>query len=142
MKLLIALTTLTLFTTAAPALADKPASLPEYRGAHYTKTAEAFLECVAHKESRWPAPSSWKSDGPYGSGAFQMIKATSARAAVAIGAPEWADKRAYLWPKYLQTEAAYWLANPLPKKPGLEGRHHWDPKHTMAVLGVKVKGCS
>ena len=114
--------------------------LPEYRGAHYSRSAETFLECVAKKESGWPHKSSWRSDGPHGSGAFQMIFATSKRAALAINVPEWAEKRAHLWPAYVQTEAAYWLVNPFPKKPGLEGKHHWDPKHAL-TMGWVVKDC-
>ena len=126
---------------AASLYTGKGAELPEYRGAHYTPRAERVLRCIAARESGWPRKGSWTADGPYGSGAFQMIKKTSRRAAEAIGAPEWADKRAAEWPPYVQTEAAYWLLNPLAKKPGLEGLHHWSPAHALTI-GKTVRGCS
>ena len=119
----------------------KGAELPEYRGSHYTPRAERVLECIASRESGWPRKGSWEADGPYGSGAFQMIGSTSARAARAIGAPEWADKRAAKWPPYVQVEAAYWLLNPKPFTPGLEGLHHWSPRHALTI-GKRVKGCA
>ena len=126
---------------AATVFLSAKSELPEYRGSHHTPAAEKFLECVAARESGWPNKNSWTSDGPYGSGAFQMILVTSRRAALAINAPEWAEKRAYLWPPYLQTEAAYWLLNPFPKKPGLEGRHHWSSDHAKRLLGKNIHDC-
>lgn len=132
---------------AASLYTGKGAELPEYRGSHYTARAERVLECVANRESGWPRnkkswnASSWRADGPYGSGAFQMIKSTSAHGARLAGYPEWADKRAYEWPPYVQTEVAYVLLNPYPKKPGLEGLHHWDPVHALTI-GVVTRDCS
>lgn len=122
------------------ALSGKP-ELPEYRGAHYTPKAEKFLECVAARESGWPRKGAARADGPYGSGLFQMVKSTSRVYALKAGYPEWADKRAAEWPPYVQTEVAYVLLNPYPKKKGLEGKHHWSTDHTFAVLGKRGKEC-
>lgn len=111
--------------------------LPEYRGAHYTEQAESYLTCVALRESS----GRWKADGPYGSGAFQMIQPTFDHYADLAGYPEWVGKRAAEAPPYVQTEIAYVMVNPLAKKPGLEGRFHWSPKWARTI-GKSIKDCA
>ena len=127
---------------AATLYTGKGAELPEYRGSHYTPRAERVLECLAQRESGWPRKGSWVSDGPYCSGAFQFIATTWKIYATRAGYPEWADLRAHKAPPYVQTEVAYVAMNPFPKKPGLEGLHHWSTDHTFELLGVRGKECS
>ena len=126
---------------AATLYTGKGAELPEYRGSHYTPRAERVLECLAQRESGWPRKGSWVSDGPYGSGAFQFIATTWKIYATRAGYPEWADLRAHKAPPYVQTEVAYVAMNPFPKKPGLEGLHHWSTDHTFKLLGVRGNEC-
>ena len=110
--------------------------LPDYRGSHYTPAAAEFLTCAALRESS----GSWKADGPYGSGAFQITGETWNFYAKRAGYPEWVGKRAAKAPPYVQTEVAFVMVNPFPKKPGLEGKHHWSAVHALTV-GKKIKDC-
>ena len=122
--------------SAVAATAD---SLPDsqYEGKHYVKNAESFRKCVMWRESH----GRYRADGQYGSGAYQFVQSTWRVYAARAGYPEWADRRPYLAPRYVQDEV-FWLAlNPLPNKRGLEGRHHWDPKHALTI-GKSVKACS
>lgn len=123
---------LALALTAAPASFD----LPDYRGSHYTKAAAEFLTCVALRESS----GRWQADGRYGSGAFQMVQTSWDVYAERAGYPEWVGKRAAKAPPYVQTEVAFVMVNPLPKKPGLEGKHHWSPAHALTI-GKRIKDC-
>ena len=121
----------------AAVLASGPTfELPAYRGAHYTPTAEAFLTCVALRESS----GRWRADGPHGSGAFQFIQSTWDTYADRAGYPEWIGKRAANAPAYVQTEVAYLAVNPHPKRKGLEGARHWSPIWALTV-GKHVKDC-
>lgn len=110
--------------------------LPDYRGTHYTQAAEEFLTCVALRESS----GSWRADGRYGSGAFQMIGSTWNHYAAQAGYPEWVGHRAAEAPPYVQTEVAYVMVNPYPKRKGLEGRHHWSPAHALTI-GKRIRAC-
>lgn len=110
--------------------------LADYRGSHYTPKAKAFLECAAMRESS----GRWTADGPHGSGAFQIVASTWAHYSRLAGYPEWSSKRASAAPPYVQTEVAYLMINPHPKRPGLEGRHHWSPRHALTV-GKHVEAC-
>ena len=110
--------------------------LPDYRGSHYTPKAEQFLTCVALRESS----GRWRADGPYGSGAFQMIGSTFDHWAEQAGYPEWVGHRAAEAPPYVQTEIAYVMVNPHPKRKGLEGKHHWSPKHALTI-GKRIEAC-
>lgn len=110
--------------------------LPEYRGSHYTKTAEEFLTCAALRESS----GRWRADGPWGSGAFQIIGSTWDYYAKRAGYPEWVGKRAAKAPAYVQTEVAYVMVNPYPKRRGLEGKHHWSPAHALTI-GKRIEAC-
>jgi len=121
--------------SATPA-AGADFELADYRGAHYTPAAKAFLECAALRESS----GRWRADGPYGSGAFQIIGRTWAHYATLAGYPEWAGKRAATAPPYVQTEVAYVMVNPHPKRKGLEGRHHWSPRHALTI-GKRIEAC-
>ena len=112
-------------------------TLPEYRGSHYTEKAEEFLTRAALRESS----GRWKADGPWGSGAFQIIGSTWDHYAELAGYPEWVGKRPAEAPSYVQTEVAYVMVNPFPKKPGLEGAFHWSPKWARTV-GKNVKDCA
>ena len=110
--------------------------LPAYRGSHYTKTAQEFLTCAALRESS----GRWRADGPFGSGAFQIIGSTWDHYAKQAGYPEWVGTRAYKAPAYVQTEVAYVMVNPYPKRRGLEGRHHWSPRHALTI-GKRIEAC-
>ena len=103
---------------------------------YYTPKAEAFLRCAGWRESSF----GWSSDSRYGSGAFQIIKSTSSHYAKKLGLDYYADHRAYLWPKAVQTHVAYAMVNPKPEKPGLEGKFHWDPKWATTV-GASTYSC-
>ena len=113
--------------------------LPECIGPcapYYTKRAERFLRCVAWRESSMR----WDVDGPYGSGAFQMIGSTSRTYAKKLGLDAYADHRAASWPPAVQTFVAYAMVNPLPDKPGLEGARHWSPEWA-ATIGASTYDC-
>ena len=110
--------------------------LPDYRGAHYTPAAESFLQCAAMRESS----GRWRADGPHGSGAWQIIQPTWNHYADLAGYPEWVGQRAATAPPYVQTEVAYLMVNPHPKRKGLEGRHHWHPRHALTV-GKRIEAC-
>lgn len=131
----ITLAAVVVWGSATPA-AGANFELPDYRGAHYTPTAERFLECAALRESS----GRWRADGPYGSGAFQIIGSTWDHYAKLAGYPEWIGKRAAQAPAYVQTEVAYLMVNPYPKRKGLEGRHHWSPKHALTI-GKRIQAC-
>jgi hypothetical protein len=120
----------------AVAIAGGGFELPEYRGSHYTAAGEKFLTCVALRESS----GRWAADGPYGSGAFQMVQRTWDHYAARAGYPEWIGKRAAKAPAYVQTEVAFVMVNPFPKRKGLEGAHHWSPVHALTV-GKRIKDC-
>ncbi len=111
--------------------------IPDYDGPHYTKRAEQFLRCAALRESS----GSFTADGPYGSGAWQVIQPTWDYYAKAAGFPQWVGKRAAKAPASVQTAVAYFIVNPLPNKPGLEGKHHWSPRHALTV-GKVVEDCA
>jgi hypothetical protein len=110
--------------------------LPDYRGSHYTAAGDKFLTCVALRESS----GRWAADGPYGSGAFQMVQGTWDHYAARAGYPEWVGKRAAKAPPYVQTEVAFVMVNPYPKRKGLEGAHHWSPRHALTV-GKTIRDC-
>ena len=110
--------------------------LPDYQGSHHTPAAEAFLTCAALRESS----GRWRADGPWGSGAFQIIGSTWDHYAKRAGYPEWVGKRAATAPPYVQTEVAYVMVNPHPKRKGLEGRHHWSPAHALTI-GKRIEAC-
>ena len=113
--------------------------LPECIGPcapYYTKKAERFLRCVAWRESSMR----WDVDGPYGSGAFQMIGSTSRAYAKKLGLDAYAGHRAANWPPAVQTFVAYAMVNPLPDKPGLEGARHWSPEWA-ATIGASTYDC-
>ena len=132
-----ALVPLSAVVVSPAATADSPRfALADYRGAHYTKKAEAFLTCVALRESS----GRWRADGPYGSGAFQFVQSSWDVYARRAGYPEWVGVRPYKAPKYVQTEVGYVAVNPHPKRPGLEGKHHWSPRHALTV-GKQIAGC-
>ena len=118
----------------SPAAADF--ELPDYRGSHHTQAAEQFLTCVALRESS----GRWRADGPYGSGAFQFIQSSWNTYARKAGYPEWVGVRPYKAPAYVQTEIAYVAVNPYPKQRGLEGRHHWSPRHALTI-GKRIEAC-
>ena len=124
----------------AGVLYAKAAELPEYRGDHYTRRAERYLECVASRESSWPRKSSWDADGPTGSGAFQIIGRTWDYYAERAGFPEWIGIRPANAPPYIQTHIAYVMVNPFPERKGLHGKHHWSPKHALTV-GKRIEAC-
>ena len=109
----------------------------QYVGWHFEKKYEPYRKCVMARESG----GNYKVDGPYGSGAYQMILSTSDAAAKRAGYPEWVGTRAHKMPPYIQDELFWMLANPFPKKPGLHGRHHWSSRWAKEVLGVNVKDC-
>lgn len=111
-------------------------NLPDYRGSHYTPAAADFLECVALRESS----GRWTADGRYGSGAFQMVQTTWDHYAKRAGYPEWIGKRAAKAPPYVQTEVAFVMVNPHPKRKGLEGAHHWSPSHALTI-GKRIEDC-
>lgn len=121
---------------SAPAAASA-FELPDYRGSHHTAKAEAFLTCVALRESS----GRWRANGRYGSGAFQFVQSTWDHYADRAGYPEWVGVRPYKAPAYVQTEVAYVAVNPYPKKPGLEGRGHWSPRHALTI-GKRIKDCA
>lgn len=109
---------------------------PEYRGYHYSKRAEKFLTCVAGRESGFD----WEADGPYGSGIVQTTARTWDHYAELAGYPEWVGVRPYKAPKYVQWEVAFVMVDPYPKRKGLEGAHHWSPRHALTI-GKKVRDC-
>ena len=110
--------------------------LPDYRGSHHTPKAEEFLTCVALRESS----GRWRANGRYGSGAFQFTQGSWDTYAERAGYPEWVGVRPYKAPAYVQTEVAYVAVNPYPKRPGLEGKHHWSPAHALTI-GKRIKAC-
>lgn len=103
---------------------------------YYTPKAERFLRCAAWRESSF----GWTLDGPYGSGAFQMIGSTSRQYAKKLGLDFYAGHRAAEWPRAVQTAVAYAMVNPLPDKPGLEGKQHWSPKWATTI-GASTYDC-
>ena len=109
----------------------------QYVGWHYEKKWEPYRKCIMARESG----GNYKVDGPYGSGAYQLVIATSDVAAKRAGYPEWVGTRAHKMPPYVQDELFWILANPFPKKPGLHGRHHWSSQHAKDLLGINVKDC-
>lgn len=123
----------------AAVLASGPAKgfqPPEYRGFHYSTRAETFLICVAERESRFR----WRADGPWGSGILQWVQPTWDHWVQRAGYPEWVGERPYTAPAYVQWSTAFVMVDPYPKRPGLEGAHHWDPKWARTV-GKTVKDC-
>lgn len=109
----------------------------QYRGWHYEKKWEPYRKCVMSRESG----GSYKTDGPYGSGAYQFIQSTFDEAMRRARKPEWVGVRPHKAPPYVQDEAFWIMANPYPKLPGLHGRHHWSSRWAKEVLGVNVKDC-
>ena len=125
---------LALVLAATPSQADF--TMPEYHGPHYTPKAEAFLKCAALRESS----GRFKADGKYGSGAWQFTQPTWDHYAAMAGFDAYVGKRAATAPPLVQTVVAYVTVNPLPDKPGLEGKHHWSPRHALTV-GKVIEAC-
>lgn len=119
---------------AVEAATDIPDS--QYRGDHYVKAAEPIRKCIMWRESR----GRYGAEGSGGSGAYQFIQTTWRQYTKAAGVAEWADVRPAQAPRYVQDKVFWYALNPFPKKRGLEGRHHWDPKHALTV-GAVVKAC-
>jgi hypothetical protein len=109
----------------------------QYRGWHYEKKWESYRKCVMARESG----GNYKADGPYGSGAYQFIQSTWDEAMRRARKPEWVGVRPHKAPPAYQDEAFFLMANPYPKLPGLQGRHHWSSRWAKEVLGVNVKDC-
>jgi len=111
-------------------------SMPPYDGPFYSKRAEQFLSCAALRETG----GDWTEDGPYGSGAWQFVQPTWDHYAKLAGHQRWVGRRAAEAPPSVQTAVAYATVNPHPEKPGLEGKHHWHPRHALTV-GAVVRSC-
>lgn len=109
---------------------------PEYRGYHYSARAERFLTCVAERESNFR----WRADGPWGSGIMQWVQPTWDHYVERAGYPEWVGKRPNTAPRYVQWSTAFVMVDPYPKRKGLEGAHHWSPRHALTI-GKRVKDC-
>lgn len=120
---------------AAQGASDLPDS--QYRGDHYVPAAEGFRKCVMWRESY----GRYGADGRYGSGAYQFVQSTWRQYAQAAGVGEWANVRPARAPRYVQDKVFWFALNPLPRKRGLEGRHHWDPKHALTI-GKTVRDCT
>lgn len=110
--------------------------MPAYHGPHYTPKAEAFLKCAALRESS----GRFTADGRFGSGAWQFTQPTWDHYAEMAGFGQYVGKRAATAPPWVQTVVAYVTVNPLPDKPGLEGRHHWSPRHALTI-GKRIEAC-
>lgn len=118
-------------TKNAKALKDS-----QYRGFHYERKFEGFRKCVMSRESG----GNYKSDGRWGSGAYQFIQSTWDSAMNNAGKPEWIGVRPNKAPPYVQDEAFWIKANPYPKKKGLHGKQHWSNSHA-AKFGFKTFDC-
>lgn len=122
------------------AIAAGPADLPDsaYVGKHYVNSErfERIRKCIMWRESR----GNYRADGRYGSGAYQFIQATWRVYARRAGHPEWSNIRPFKAPRYIQDKVFAVALNPLPDEPGLEGLHHWSPRHALTI-GKRVKPC-
>ena len=145
--LIIGIITALAVSTAPAAVANdrmppdtKRYQLPECTGPcapYYTKRAERVLRCIAWRESSMR----WDVDGPYGSGAWQMIGSTSRTYARKLGLNADASYRAASWPPAVQTFVAYAMLNADPDKPGLEGLRHWSPVWAT-TFGASTYDCA
>lgn len=118
-------------TKNAKALKDS-----QYRGFHYEKRWEGYRKCVMARESG----GNYKSNGSFGSGAYQFVQGTWDSAMKQANKPEWIGVRPHKAPPYVQDEAFWIKANPYPKKKGLHGRSHWSAAHALTI-GAVVKDC-
>ena len=116
-----------------------PQDIPDsqYRGRHYVARFEPIRKCIYWRESR----GRWRADGRFGSGVAQWIQPTWNHYAKRAGYPEWVGKRPARAPRYVQDEIFWVMLNPFPKRKGLHGKHHWDPKHALTI-GKVVKDCT
>ena len=147
----VTLATVALTLTGGAAVADdhftyknpaQPSKNPEdlkdsqYRGWHYERKYEGFRKCVMARESG----GSYKSNGRWGSGAYQFVQSSWDTAMERANMPEWIGVRPHKAPPYVQ-DAAFWvMANPYPKKKGLHGKHHWSSAHA-ASFGFRTFDC-
>ena len=118
-------------TKNAEALKDS-----QYRGFHYERKFEGYRKCIMARESG----GNYKSDGRWGSGAYQFVQSTWDSAMKQANKPEWIGVRPNKAPPYVQDEAFWIKANPYPKKKGLHGRSHWSSAHA-AKFGFKTYDC-
>ena len=108
----------------------------QYRGYHYERKFEGFRKCVMARESG----GNYKSNGNWGSGAYQFVQSTWDSAMKHANKPEWIGVRPNKAPPYVQDEAFWIKANPYPKKKGLHGKQHWSSAHA-ARFGFKTFDC-
>jgi len=118
-------------TKNAEALKDS-----QYRGFHYERKFEGYRKCIMARESG----GNYKSDGRWGSGAYQFVQSTWDSAMKQANKPEWIGVRPNKAPPYVQDEAFWIKANPYPKRKGLHGRSHWSSAHA-AKFGFKTYDC-
>jgi hypothetical protein len=118
-------------TKNAKALKDS-----QYRGFHYERKFEGYRKCIMARESG----GNYKSDGRWGSGAYQFVQSTWDSAMKQANKPEWIGVRPNKAPPYVQDEAFWIKANPYPKRKGLHGRSHWSSAHA-AKFGFKTFDC-
>lgn len=109
-----------------------------YVGRHYvgSERFERIRKCIMWRESR----GNYRADGRYGSGAYQFIQRTWDHYARRAGHPEYVGVRPAKAPRYIQDKVYAVTVNPLPKKRGLEGLHHWSPAHALTI-GKRVSSC-
>jgi hypothetical protein len=117
-----------------------PQDLPDssYQGPHHTGSErfEKIRKCIMWRESR----GNYKADGRYGSGAYQFIQRTWDHYVDAAGHSEYVGMRPFKASRYIQDKVFAVALNPLPKKKGLEGLHHWSAVHALTI-GKRVKSC-
>lgn len=122
-------------------MAAGPSDLPDsqYQGSHNPGTSrfEQIRKCIMWRESG----GNYRADGRYGSGAYQFIQSTWRTYALRAGYPEWAEIRPAKAPRYVQDEVFAVALNPLPRRKGLEGLHHWSSRHALTI-GKRVKDCA
>ncbi|MBL6833610.1 MAG: transglycosylase family protein [Candidatus Actinomarina sp.] len=107
-----------------------------YRGWHYSPKHEDFRKCILRRESG----ANFKADSSGGSGGYQFIQSTWDAYVVKVDAG-YVGVRPNKAPPYLQEEVFWMVVNPLAKKPGLEGRHHWSASHAHDAGYTGVKDC-
>lgn len=117
----------------AAVLATGPNTIPDssYTGRWYVAEAEPFRKCVMWRESR----GNYRSNGRYGSGAYQFIQPTWEHYATLAGFEDYADERAYKAPPAVQ-DAVFWRTYWKGK-----GKHHWSAIHALTI-GARVKDCA
>ena len=111
---------------ATPDITDTP---------YWTKRGETFLRCVAERESG----NRWRAHSQYGSGIVQWTQRTWDHYAAHAGLHRWVGKRPHTAPRRVQWTVAHATLNP-DGDPGLEGRHHWSPRHALTI-GKVITGC-